>query len=320
MEHAIVGTSGARFAVVHQHTIWTAISRVTIAWRKKTGQPTIITPHGMLQAWCLQKSSWKKRLALLGYERKNFCSASSFHALSQVELNDCRDFGQRNPVAVIPNGVSNSWLASEGSSRQFRARFDIAEEKRVALFLSRITPKKGLSMLFQALGAMKNSLDNWLFLIAGVDEFHHQAECERCVAELRLEPYVRFIGPLYDEMKRDAFAAADVVVLPSLSEGAPIVVLEALGAGVPVLTTKASPWEDLATYQCGWWSDISVAGIRTALDEATALPRAELSRMGARGKRLVASQYSWLESARKTIALYKWLLAQGEQPSFVSTK
>lgn len=320
MEKAIVDLEGIRFTIIHQHGIWTANSRVTNAWRKITGKPTIITPHGYLQSWCLRKSTFKKKLALLGYERRNFCSASCFHALSKVEVDDCRAFGQHNPVAIIPNGVAETWLVSTGNQEQFRTQYGIPDGKNVALFLSRITPKKGLPMLFQAINVLRGSLDNWLFCIAGVDEFNHMAECEKLVAEYHLKPFVHFIGPLYDAIKLDAFAAADLFVLPSYSEGAPIVVLEALGAGVPVLATKASPWEDLLIHQCGWWTDISVEGITAALQEATGKTREELAIMGERGKHLVADQYTWQDSAQKTIALYKWLLGKGERPSFVYTE
>lgn len=38
--------------------------------------------------------------------------------------------------------------------------------------------------------------------------------------------------------------------------------------GVPVLTTRASPWQDLLTYGCGWWTDASEDAIAGALREA----------------------------------------------------
>lgn len=320
LEKAIVGATGLHFDILHQHGIWTANTRVTNAWRKRTGKPTVITTHGYLQPWCLRKSAMKKRIALLGYEQQNFSSAACFHALSKVELDDCRAFGLRNPMVIIPNGVGDEWLESDGCNVRFRKQYNIPEDKTVAFFLSRITPKKGLPMLFQAIDALRDSLDNWLFLIGGVDEFTHQVECERIVAERKLESYVRFIGPLFGDVKRDAFAAADLFILPSHSEGAPIAILEALGAGTPVLTTKASPWEDLITHQCGWWTETTVDGVTSALCEATGKTREELCIMGERGKRLVAERYTWKESARKTILLYEWLLGQGEKPEFVRTE
>jgi glycosyltransferase involved in cell wall biosynthesis len=125
------------------------------------------------------------------------------------------------------------------------------------------------------------------------------------------------VGPLHGQDKRDAFAAADLFVLPTHSEGSPMVVLEALGAGVPVLTTKGAPWADLVRHGCGWWTDISAGGIHDALRDALALSGTAWAAAGQRGRYLVAQKYSWAEIASKTIRLYGWLEGRVPTPDFV---
>ena len=80
---------------------------------------------------------------------------------------------------------------------------------------------------------MRSKLDNWLLVIAGPDEFNHAARIAELIKEQEMERWVRVVGPLYGQQKRDAFAAASFFVLPSYSESFSNVVLEALGAGVP---------------------------------------------------------------------------------------
>lgn len=109
-------------------------------------------------------------------------------------------------------------------------------------------------------------------------------------------------------------------MLPTYRENFSVVVAEALGAGVPVLTTKGAPWEDLVTHRCGWWTEISAAGIAEALRDALQHPQAELQAMGQRGKELVACKYTWQHSAEMTLMLYQWLLGHGERPDFVLTE
>lgn len=309
----------AEYDVVHTHGIWTYTSRVVNRWRAHKGGPTVVTPHGSLDAWALKRSRWKKRLALWLYERENLHRASCLHALSQREVEGFRAYGLANPIAIIPNGISEDWLASTGDASRFRDKFDLTTEMRVMLFLSRITPKKGLPMLLQAMASLQQQLGDWKLVIAGVDEFGHQPEVEALVRQLGLQPYVQFVGPLYGQDKRDAFAAAELFVLPSHSEGAPVVILEALGAGVPVLTTQASPWQELVTHQCGWWTEISQDAIADALHDAFQQSPATLRAMGARGKQLIRARYTWTFIAQMTIELYIWLLGLASRPSFVIT-
>ncbi|MEN6479125.1 MAG: glycosyltransferase [Anaerolineales bacterium] len=314
METAVLHSS---YDVVHQHGIWTGVSHVTKRWRNHTECPTIIAPHGSLDAWALKRSGWKKHLALLAYERTNLNQASCLHALSGREAESFRAFDLHNPVAVIPNGISDSWLTSEGYQDSFRQRIGLNQEARVLLFLGRITPKKGLPFFLRAFESLYLCFPDWHVAIAGVDEFGHEAEVRSVAEQLGLESRIHFVGPLYDQDKRDAFAAAELFVLPSYSEGAPIVILEALGAGVPVLTTNASPWEELATHDCGWCTEISEDAIAQALGDALAKSPETLRQMGQHGQSLVAMNYTWSKIAEKTIMLYSWLLGQAEQPEFV---
>jgi glycosyltransferase involved in cell wall biosynthesis len=174
-------------------------------------------------------------------------------------------------------------------------------------------------MLFEAMAQLSNRLEDWLLVIAGPDEADHQRELEQLREKLGLSSRVIFVGPLHGAKKREAFAAADVFVLPTHSENFGIVIAEALGAGVPVITTKGAPWEDLQTHQCGWWVDACTDAICKALLEATRRPKEELVTMGQRGKMLVSEKYTWPKVAEQSVHLYKWLLGKESRPSFVIT-
>ena len=320
MERAAASVENRDVAVVHQHGLWAGVSRVTNVLRKVQKASTVVAPQGSLHRWALQRSWWKKKIALAFYESTNLNESSCLHAVSENEIRDCRDFGLRNPIAVIPNGVSRDWLNSRGAAEAFRHRFGIPDHKRVLLFLSRVSPKKGLLMLLEAVHNIEKDFADWELVIAGADEFGHQAEVESCIRQRGLTKYVRIVGPLFDQAKRDAYAAADLFVLPSFSEGAPVVILEALGAEVPVLATKASPWQELETYGCGWWVDIGTAPLSDALKDAVRRSPEDLKMMGRQGRELVASRYSWTTCAQMTIELYEWLLRRKQRPGFVVTE
>ena len=212
---------GGDFDVVHQHGIWTACSEVSNTLHQVHRLPTVVAPHGSLQKYTLGRSPWKKRLALLAYERKNLHRAACLHATAEAEIADFRDYGLANPIAVIPNGVSETWLQSCGDGDRFRQQYGISPDRRLLFFLSRITPKKGLPLLLEAIDRVRDGFADWLLVIAGNDEFGHLQEVKSLVAKLNLQDLVIFTGPLYDQAKRDAFAASDVFVLSSHSEGSP---------------------------------------------------------------------------------------------------
>ena len=310
---------GEDFDVVHQHGIWTACSHVSNVLRKAHGAQIVIAPHGSLQQWALRRSLWKKRLSLLAYERENLRRAACLHATAEAEIADFRDYGLLNPIAIIPNGISETWLGSQGEGERFRGQYSIPPNRRILFFLSRITPKKGLPLLLEAINRMGSEFAGWLLIIAGTDEFGHLQEVESLVAKLRLSDLVKFTGPLFDQTKRDAFAASDVFILPSYSEGAPMVVLDSLAAGVPVITTKGTPWRSLLDWNAGWWIDPSVEAIVEALRNMLSLSESQVKIMGQNGLELVRSQYLWKDQAQKTLDLYDWLLGRQTRPDFVTT-
>lgn len=316
MERAARSSAGRDVAVIHQHGVWTAFSRVTKIWRNRNNGPTVVAAHGALDGWALRQSNWKKQIALVAYERKNLLRASCLHALSTREYCNYRDFGLRNPVAIIPNGISEEWIDAPANPEAFRDRIGIPRDSKVMLFLSRITPKKGLPMLIEAVAKLRAELCGWIVVIAGIDEFDHEREVRSLIERQGLAGRFVFAGPLYGQDKRDAYSAADLFVLPSHSEGAPVVILEALGAGVPVLTTTASPWEEIQS-GCGWRADPSVDSIGSALADVLRRTSEELVGLGEAGRKLVRGRYTWQAIAPRTLELYDWLLGHGSRPQFV---
>jgi glycosyltransferase involved in cell wall biosynthesis len=316
MEKAI-NQQGHTWRVLHQHSIWKASSRVTNRWRDTFRRPTVIAPQGTLEHFAVRRSSWKKQLAALAYEKKNLKKASCLQATSNSEALSFRTYGLANPIAIIPNGVSDTWIESKGDAQRFRLRFSIEPHQRLLLFLSRLHPKKGLPLLFEAISHIRARMIDWKLIIVGPDELDHRRYLEQLAQRLGVAALVQFIGPLSGQAKRDAFEAADVFILPTYSDNFAIAVAEALASSVPVITTRGAPWEDLVSYKCGWWTEIDVQDLTEALLDAIHRPQTELKEMGRRGQALVIEKYTWRQAAEKSIQLYQWLLGQRDCPDFV---
>jgi glycosyltransferase involved in cell wall biosynthesis len=141
--------------------------------------------------------------------------------------------------------------------------------------------------------------------IAGPDEAGHASEIRRLVRENGLQSVVHILGPIEPAQKSAVYGRADLLVLPTHSESFGMVVAEAMAHAVPVLTTKGAPWAIVTERHCGWWVDISVAGIAEGLHQATTCNPAELKAMGRRGRELVRSDFGWEGVASRMLKIYE---------------
>ena len=93
-------------------------------------------------------------------------------------------------------------------------------------------------------------------------------------------------------------------MLPTYSENFGIAVAEALACGIPVITTKGTPWHELETRKCGWWTEIGEKSTTDALEKFLACTENELEEMGRNGRKLIEEKYSSLNMAGKMLGLY----------------
>ena len=307
--------------IVHQHSLWGKHSLLLSEFRSRQ-IPYIVAPHGTLSPYALRNglsSRIKKKIALNLYENENLKKCSCLHATSEQEVEDFRQFGLRAPIAYIKNGISEAELSLTGNGFRFKEKYNIDKNKRVLLYLSRITPKKGLDMLLSALNNLRALFNNWLLVIAGNDGNKYVKEVFQMIKDFQLQDKVVVIEPQFDQNKLDIFSAADFFILPSYSEGAPMVILDSLSYGVPVITTKSSSWKDLENFSCGYWADINLQSIELALKNMLDLSTDELKMMSRNSKRLIEMKYTWEIIAQDTLCLYNWLLDKGEKPGFIIT-
>ena len=185
--------------ILHVHGLWQYPSVVAPAWHRKCCGPYVISPHGMLDPWAVGNSAWKKRLAMLIYERKNLEHAACIRALCESEANSIRALGLKMPISIIPNGVDlpvqgnaetlkTETLKSDGARAPWADT--IEPGRKVLLYLGRIHPKKGLVNLLKAWSSIQNSKfkiqnpEEWTLVVAGWDQGGHEAELKRLATEL----------------------------------------------------------------------------------------------------------------------------------------
>src|SRR3984957_13427194 len=108
------------------------------------------------------------------------------------------------------------------------------------LFVGFLRPEKGIEYLLEALALLKTDVP-WELEIVGPREFpSYCAKLDGLAAARGIRERIRWLGyvpngrPLFDRMR-----AADIFVLPTLSEGTPHVLVEARANGLPCISTTA---------------------------------------------------------------------------------
>ncbi len=284
--------------LVHDHGLW-------LPWNHKVAQaaasakvPRVVSPRGMLDPWAMKYRAWKKRLAWAMYQKRDLEAAQLLHATANQEAEHFRTQGLTTESFISPNGVH---LPPPGLERKSKP-----EQRRTILFLSRLHPKKGLLDLVAAWAAIRDP--DWQIRIVGPDENNHRAEVQAAISATGQTASISIDPALAGGAKWQAYADADLFVLPSHSENFGLAIAEALACGTPVVTTQATPWEELETEHCGWWVPTGAASLEGALRTATALPSDDLISMGKRGRELIETRYTWPTIAVNMLAAYRALV------------
>lgn len=284
--------------VVHVNCCWLPQCALVQELARRAGYKTVLTPHGMLEPWIVRRHYWTRKLpALLLYQRHAVRSADCLHATAPAERENLSRLGYNANIVVIPNGICVEDIRMKTSWRRSGS----------LLFLSRIHRKKGLELLLEALAGEMPALSGYELTIAGEGDADYVGTLRLRARQLGLDRMVRFVGGVYGEAKWALFRKADLFVLPTYSENFGIVVAEALACGTPVLTTTGTPWEDLRSCRCGWWTDCRADSLAAALAEFAALPESALEAMGRNGRRLVEDRYSARTMAAGMLRLYRSL-------------
>lgn len=281
--------------VVHCNCCWIPDSALTQKWAQEKGYKVVLTPHGMLEPWILQRHYYTKKVpALWLYQRQAVKNADMLHATAVSEKEHLLQLGWNDRITIVPNGIDvdsiqlkSSWVRTGN-----------------ILFLSRIHPKKGINYLIEALAQLGG---DYHCIIAGDGDASYIEELKRLAGKLGVAERVRFIGGVYGNEKWNLFRKADVFVLPTHSENFGIVVAEALACGTPVITTTGTPWEELNTCHCGWWTEVGTAPTLNALRSFANCSENELEQMGHNGRKLVEEKYSAKAEADGMLNMYKAL-------------
>ena len=298
--------------VIHDHGLWLMpnvdAGRAALLARK----PFIVAPRGMLAPAALAFSRLKKRVVWALLQGEVVRRAACIHATSEQEHDEIRDFGLKNPVAIVPNGID---LPEPEST------FDSAATAgRIVLSLGRIHPKKGLDRLVRAWAKVEAAHPDWRLRIVGPDELGHAGELVALAAELKTQR-VSIEKSVAGDAKIAAYRRGRPFRASDLERELRHHRCGSAGGGNAghrdERRAMACAWQSEG---CGWWIDHGVEPLVAALANAMVMTREALQAMGAKGRAWMARDFSWDRVARDMLDVYRWLALGGELPGTVRLK
>ncbi len=211
------------------HDIWpaTAICHLTLDCRAFTSEcrNCRLLPGGG-SSHDLAASVWRKKQQMVADENIYYVACSRW--LESEAKKSALLKGQK--ITSIPNPI-DTHIYKKGNKQEARQRLGLPLDRKLILFASqRVTNEnKGMGYLIEACRQLADIPQLGLVILGG--------HAEEVVPQLPLEAWP--LGYVNDEQRVvDAYNAADVFVLPSLSENLPNTIMEAMACGVPCVGFK----------------------------------------------------------------------------------
>lgn len=212
--------------------------------------------------------------ALMSY---NFCDTVVCCGLRPLEV--CKNSGYApNKLKCIYNGfATKAFFFDENARKKIRAELGLADDAFVIVHMARFHILKnhiGLLRIFAKL-LVKNPNSHLVLVGEGIGG---NAQIEAAIDELGIRANVKMTGFRTDSCA--FYSAADITVLPSLSEGFPNVVAESMLCERPCITSEVGDCANI-TGRKDWTFELSDEdGFAEKLFEFSKMPKSELKACG----------------------------------------
>ncbi len=253
-------------------------------------------------------TSWRNLLFRRGYytaarwlmEQPSVRRASHILMPSQATQAEFVQHYGANParMTLVYPGLDLERFRALPPSHAARTRLGLSGEMPVVLYVGFSTPRKGVEYLAQAIHAMPPVQ----LLMVGKWEAGYRERFEAALGDARARTILAGYVPENDLPWY--YAAADVLVLPTLLEGVGFPLIEAMAAGIPVVTTTGGAAGEV----------VGPGGIAVTPADSSALAAAlaqvlgddDLARrLGEAGRKRAFSLFDLVEATNRVEAIYR---------------
>lgn len=224
------------FETVYVNSFWSPVFALLPVVAARLGiirsERVLVAPRGELSSGALSLKSRKKRLALRAWRPWFTHRNVLWHATSDAEVTDITSVFPDADVHLVPGEAALPETAlPPPPARHGSLRL---------VFISRISPKKNLLALIEALATVRGGVE--LDVYGPIGDAGYWSTCLDRMSALPAHVRVSYRGELPHDRIVATFSAYDAFCLPTLGENFGHVIAESLAASCPVLCTDLTPW------------------------------------------------------------------------------
>lgn len=225
---------GEKFDVIYAHD-WLAFG-AGIEAKRASGKPLVVHVHATEFDRCGGSTGINSHV--YAAEKAGMEAADKVIAVSELTKRIIVEkYGiPEGKVRVVHNGIDESTAPTGPGLR--RLRHMKAEGYKFVLFLGRITLQKGPDYFLRAAKKVLEREPKVVFVISGSGDMEESVM--QLAGKLGISGNVLFTGFLTGADRHEMYLAADLFVMPSVSEPFGITPLESMRLGTPVLISKQS--------------------------------------------------------------------------------
>ena len=307
-----------RMNIFHIHEVWNYPQLMAARIAHSKGIPYILAPRASLEPWKMRYKGFKKKVYLSLVGDRMLRNAVCLHAVASAEVEGFRKVGYRGPAFVINNGIVPEKFEQLPEPSIADAMWPIISDRRVVLFLSRLSPEKGLEQLIPAWASViKNrKFSDAVLVIAGPDDRGYRSVVEERIKSFDVGENTLLTGMIGGNIKLALMNRADIYVLPSYSEGFSNSLLENMAVGTRVIITPGCNFPEAIEAGAGVCVAPDQKMIAEALQGFLEMSCEQRRIIGFKGHNLVMEKYTWDVAARKLITVYNAILEGKEIPLY----